>query len=174
VPLPDGVSRKAAPPSAYVGGRGDELDALIDGSMGSMGMIGRGGGGGTGAGYGMGIGRLGGRVSSSGSVTEGAGLVTGSLDKDVIRRIIRRHINEVKYCYQKELQGNPALRGTVVVRFTIGKDGLVTKAEVASTTLKNTTVETCIVAAVRRWLFPKPQGGGVVIVSYPFVLSSGK
>jgi hypothetical protein len=32
-------------------------------------------------------------------------------------------------------------------------------------------VENCTVQAVRRWEFPKPLGGGIVIVSYPFVLT---
>jgi hypothetical protein len=35
----------------------------------------------------------------------------------------------------------------------------------------NARVENCIVQAVRRWEFPKPLGGGIVIVSYPFVLT---
>jgi hypothetical protein len=29
------------------------------------------------------------------------------------------------------------------------------------------------VQAVRRWEFPKPMGGGIVIVSYPFVFNAG-
>ena len=44
--------------------------------------------------------------------------------------------------------------------------------EVQTSTMKNRNVEQCIAAAVRRWLFPKPKGGGIVIVSYPFVLKS--
>ena len=35
----------------------------------------------------------------------------------------------------------------------------------------NVRVENCTVQAVRRWEFPKPLGGGIVIVSYPFVLT---
>jgi hypothetical protein len=35
----------------------------------------------------------------------------------------------------------------------------------------NGPVENCIVQAVRRWEFPKPLGGGIVIASYPFVLT---
>jgi hypothetical protein len=34
----------------------------------------------------------------------------------------------------------------------------------------NAPVENCIVQAVRRWDFPTPSGGGMTIVSYPFVL----
>jgi len=105
-------------------------------------------------------------------VIAGQAEVRGALDKEIIHRIIRRHINEVKYCYQVELQGNPNLYGRVVVQFTIAATGQVEVSKVASSTLKNDAVDSCIAQAVQRWLFPKPKGGGIVIVSYPFVLSA--
>jgi hypothetical protein len=33
-------------------------------------------------------------------------------------------------------------------------------------------VEQCIAGAVRSWEFPRVPGGGIVIVSYPFVLKA--
>ena len=105
-------------------------------------------------------------------VVAGRAQVHGALDKEIIRRIIRRHINEVKYCYQKELQVKPGLYGRVVIQFTISGTGQVVMAVVQSSTMNNRNVETCIARAVRRWLFPKPKGGGIVIVSFPFVLRS--
>ena len=140
--------------------------------LGTLGTIGKGGGGGNGAGYGRGVGRLSGRRARAPSVIAGRAEVRGSLDKEIIRRIIRRHINEVKYCYQVELQGNPNLYGRVVVQFTIAATGQVVVSRVQTSTLNNPKVESCIAQAVRRWLFPKPKGGGIVIVSYPFVLKS--
>jgi len=44
-------------------------------------------------------------------------------------------------------------------------------SKVASSTMGNSQVEDCIAKAVRRWTFPSPEGGGVVIVTYPFVLA---
>ena len=38
--------------------------------------------------------------------------------------------------------------------------------------LGNPAAENCIAQAVRRWTFPQPKGGGIVIVSYPFVFGS--
>ena len=96
--------------------------------------------------------------------------VLGSLSKAIIRRIVRRHLNEVKYCYQKELQTNHDLYGRIVISFTIAGNGQVVVSRVQHSTLNNSTVEQCITKAVRRWLFPKPEGGGLVVVSYPFVL----
>ncbi|MBW2731975.1 MAG: AgmX/PglI C-terminal domain-containing protein [Deltaproteobacteria bacterium] len=138
--------------------------------LGTLGTIGKGGGGGSGAGYGRGAGRLGGRRARAPKVIAGRAQVRGALDKEIIRRIIRRHINEVKYCYQKELASNEKLGGRVIIQFTISPTGQVVVSKVQQSTLKNQKVETCIARAVRRWLFPKPKGGGIVIVSYPFVL----
>ncbi len=140
--------------------------------LGTLGTIGKGGGGGSGAGYGRGAGRLGGRRARAPRVIAGRAQVRGALDKEIIRRIIRRHINEVKYCYQKELQGNAKLGGRVIVQFMITATGQVGTSKVQNSTVKNQKVEMCIARAVRRWLFPKPKGGGIVIVSYPFVLRS--
>ena len=94
----------------------------------------------------------------------------GSLDKEIIRRIIRRHMNEVKFCYEQELMKKPDLYGRVMIQFTIAASGPVVASVVQNSTMSNPSVEQCIAQAVRRWEFPKPQGGGIVIVSYPFVL----
>jgi len=96
--------------------------------------------------------------------------VRGSLDKEIIRRIIRRHINEVKDCYEQELASNPTLAGKVMVNFTIAGSGDVIASSLHSSTMNDPRVENCTVQAVRRWQFPKPLGGGSVTVTYPFVL----
>ena len=101
-------------------------------------------------------------------MTINAPVVKGSLDKEIIRRIIRRHINEVKYCYEQELTRKPELGGRVAVQFTIAATGQVIASVLQNSTMGNPRVENCVVQAVRRWEFPKPLGGGIVIVSYPF------
>jgi hypothetical protein len=145
----------------------------------TTGTLGKGGGGGGGAGYGRGVGRLTGRriplpprVLKGPRVVAGRAAVRGTLSKEIIRRVIRQHINEVKYCYQRELQSNPGLYGRLIVQFTISGMGKVVVSRVARSTLGNSNVETCIAQAVRRWPFPRPQGGGIVVVTYPFVLNS--
>ena len=45
-------------------------------------------------------------------------------------------------------------------------------SKVQTSTLGNARVDQCIADAVRRWGFPKPKGGGIVVVSYPFVLQA--
>ncbi len=93
-------------------------------------------------------------------------------DKDLIRRVVRQHMNEVKFCYEKELQHDNGLSGRVVVKFSIGGMGGVTTSFVEASTLPRGQTDQCIANAVRRWQFPKPQQNGLVVVSYPFVLKT--
>ena len=103
--------------------------------LGNLGTIGKGGGGsGNGSGYGRGAGGLGGRRARAPDVIPGIANVRGSLDKEIIRRIIRRHVNEVRYCYEQELTKKPDLGGRVMVQFTIAASG-----QVIASVLQNST-----------------------------------
>ena len=142
-------------------------------ALGNTGLIGKGGGGGTGSGYGRGSGAgFGGRGRRVPMVRQGKANVQGSLDKDIIRRIIRAHINEVRHCYNTGLVKNPALNGRISINFTIDPAGKVPNAVVQESTLADAGVGTCIARSVRRWKFPKPPGGGIVRVTYPFSLAA--
>ena len=109
------------------------------------------------------------RKAGASKINLGTAEVRGSLDKEAIRGIIRRHINEVKFCFERELTRTPNMEGSVMVNFTIGPTGAVVASIVQSSTLGNPTVEQCIAGALRRWEFPRPQGG-IVVVTYPFTL----
>ena len=148
------------------GGGGGTGEGTI--GLGNIGTVGHGAGGG---GYGSKVGALKGRKAGSPEVVPGTAEVRGSLDKELIRRIIRRHINEVKFCYERELTRTPNMEGRVMVNFTIGPTGGVVASIVQSSTLGNPVVEQCIAGALRRWEFPRPQGG-IVVVTYPFVLKA--
>jgi hypothetical protein len=93
----------------------------------------------------------------------------GGLTKDIVRRIIRQHLNEVKYCYELQLPRHPELAGRITVQFTIAAEGNVTASLMQTSSLNNVAVESCIVQATRRWEFPR-RTAGLTIVSYPFVL----
>jgi len=140
--------------------------------LGNVGTIGHGAGGGTGSGYGRGAGGFRGRNAKVPQIRSGNADVRGSLSKEVIRRVIQRHINEVRFCYEQELNSRPDLSGRVQVKFIISPSGAVQAANVESSSLGAARAEQCIAQAVRRWTFPAPDGGGIVIVSYPFVLEN--
>jgi len=149
------------------GGQGEHVLGV-----GRLGVIGPGAGiTGKGPGYGRAAGGLGTRRTKTPDILIADASVRGSLDKEIIRRIVRRHVNEVKYCYEQELTKQPALGGRLVVQFMISGRGQVISSLLQSSTMGNARVENCTVQAVRRWSFPEPQGGGLVTVTYPFSLT---
>ncbi len=180
------------PMSALGALMGDQIDG--NAGVGGLGMrgTGRGGGGAMGGeglgrdardlaadngvlgtiGYGQGAGRNEDDRRNA-NVREGRAEVRGSLDRAVIGRVVRRHRNEIRFCYEQELTRQPNLGdGEVKTSFIISATGAVQAATVADSTLNNARVETCISQAVRRWAFPSPSGGGIVVVQFPFVFSS--
>ena len=158
-------------PSGTGRGGGGEREGTIGGG-GPLGTTGRiGGHGGPDYGIGPGVGGLHTRHSHGPEVSLEGSSVRGSLDKEIIRRTVRRHLNEVKYCYENALTTHPSLVGRIVTQFTIAPTGRVLAAVIQSSSLKSPTVEVCVVNAVKRWEFPQPTGGGLAMVSYPFTFA---
>ncbi len=151
------------------GGTGERLTG--EGALRTIGMRDGGGPGGS-HDHGRGVGLLAGRqIRHPPEVVGCCASVRGSLDREIIRRIVRRHLNEVRFCYDEALVARPTLAGRVVVQFSIAPTGRVLASLLQSSTLGATAAEACIVNAVKRWEFPAPEGGGLVMVSYPFQLA---
>jgi hypothetical protein len=109
------------------------------------------------------------------SIEEGiAKGIIGSLDKEDIRRVIRGNEGQVRGCYERALTGNPDLAGRVTIQFIILGDGSVEASRLDSSTLGSPSAEVCVAEAACGWRFPKTNGGGRVIVTYPFNLTTGR
>jgi TonB family protein len=115
---------------------------------------------------------LGGRGKDETVFVPGRTTVVGGLSRDVINRVIQKHYNEIKYCYEKELTKDQSLYGKVTVLFLIDGTGRIGEALVQQSTMSSEPVESCMINRVRRWVFPAPQGGGTVQVTYPYVFKS--
>jgi hypothetical protein len=99
-------------------------------------------------------------------------IILGALDKSLIDRVIKRNMNQIKYCYSRQLNANPTLNGKIVVKFVISGDGSVSQAKTHSSTMTGgTAVQSCINERILRFQFPEPRGGGIVIVQYPFLFA---
>jgi pSer/pThr/pTyr-binding forkhead associated (FHA) protein len=96
-------------------------------------------------------------------------VVLGSMDPDLIRQILREHIPQFRYCYQKELDRNPGkkISDVIPLAFTIGASGHVTKAGVSGGSRLPGHVKKCVVNVLRGIQFPSPRGGGTVDVKQP-------
>lgn len=145
---------------AGAGGGGEGI------GIGTIGTIGHGSG--YGSGYGRGGGTSRGNHSNVPVVKFGQQTVTGPLDKEIVRRIVRRNANKIRYCYEKRLQVDPSAAGKLVVTFTITPNGTVATASAKGV---HADVEDCVGHAFTQMEFPKPKDGGKVDVVYPFVFA---
>jgi hypothetical protein len=102
-----------------------------------------------------------------------SGIILGGLDKSQIDSAIKRHLNQFKYCYQRELTKDPTLGGKVTLKFTITGSGEVSAAQVKNSSLGSDAVHQCLSNTMMRIQFPEPKGNGIVIVSYPFLFAPG-
>ena len=90
--------------------------------------------------------------------------MNGELGKEVIRRYIRDHLDQLSFCYEAQLLHRPTLEGDLALSFLIEPSGQV-QGVVASGV--STEVETCVAGVIRAIEFPKTVGGGTTQVNYP-------
>lgn len=95
--------------------------------------------------------------------------VPGALDREIIRRVIRRHGREHAGCYEAALVRRQEAAGKVVARFVVASDGRVIATDVLSSEIRDVELARCMTDAIAKWRFPAPRGGGMVAVTYPFV-----
>jgi hypothetical protein len=88
-----------------------------------------------------------------------------SLDTAIVRRYVKRNIQKLQYCYEKELIAKPTLAGTVTTEFTILESGSVGTATASGV---DTEVSNCVAGVLRGVAFPRPKNGGVT-VTYAFI-----
>lgn len=99
---------------------------------------------------------------------------TGTIDREAVRRVIRSILSQLKSCYERQLRVDSTLEGKVVIQFEIAEQGRVRSASTKSTSLNNTTVESCVAARIREARFPEPPTGTIAVVDYPFVFGAQK
>lgn len=110
------------------------------------------------------------RETRVGRVTTEGPEVDGKLDSEAVAKEVRKRMRMVQDCYEKELKRDPALSGKIEIEFTIGEDGRVVDARVASNKMDSDAVGECIVSRLRHWKFPQPDGGSVT-VNFPFIFA---
>jgi hypothetical protein len=147
------------------GGSGETI------GIGGVGTKGRGGGLG---GYGSGQGNLGRKGERDVNISTGTAQVMGSIDKELVRKVIQEHAAQIRYCYEQQLALNPKLSGKVAVKWVINADGSASSAQIdaSATTLNDAKVHQCMMARITSWEFPKPKGGGMAVITYPWILRS--
>lgn len=94
--------------------------------------------------------------------------------KSSIRRVVRRNMSSIRGCYNPLLARDPALSGTVTVRFTIVAEGAVEAAMVENSTVRSEALERCVVDVFSTMTFPSLGEDGEHAVSYPIVFVTAR
>lgn len=101
-------------------------------------------------------------------------VILGSIDPEVLRRILQEYLPQFKFCYQQELQENSEkIKGIVDLNFRIEGDGKVSTVRIKSAQTKFSAKGIgCMGNILHMINFPKPKGGGLVDVRQPLNFSS--
>lgn len=100
-------------------------------------------------------------------------IAVSTIDPDAIRRLLREHIPQFRYCYQKELDVSEkpeGFQGVMNFRFFIGTEGRVQKSAITSDEITSDKVRDCMKNVLHGIQFPAPHGGRTVEVNQPMNL----
>jgi TonB family protein len=98
----------------------------------------------------------------------GSGSGNASINYDAISRVVEQYKGGLIYLYNKELQSNPTLKGTITVEFSIDGSGKVVEARVVTSTMDYAPLEKALAGRIKMWKFPHLYDG-IIVVTYPFV-----
>lgn len=94
----------------------------------------------------------------------------GRLPPESIQRVVQKNAGKFRDCYQRALLRSASTSGRVVVRFVIGPDGSVARAEEQSASLPDRTLRECVLRAFFELDFPNPNEQRIV-VEYPLLFA---
>lgn len=103
-------------------------------------------------------------------------VVLGSMDPELLRKILREYLPQFRHCYQQELAYNSEdIQGIVDLNFEISPSGKVSKINIKTkdSRFSKKGVD-CMGKVLSIINFPKPKGGGRVAVRQPLSFFSEK
>jgi Tfp pilus assembly protein PilF len=108
--------------------------------------------------------------------TDQKAVVLGSMDPELLRKILREYLPQFKHCYQEELEyTNEHAKGVMDLLFRINKYGKANRISIKTKGSKFSKKGTnCMSGVLKLIQFPKPKGGGVVDVKQPLNFLSQK
>lgn len=103
-------------------------------------------------------------------------VVLGSMDPELLRKVLQQYLPQFRHCYQQELVYNSEdIKGIVDLNFEITGSGKVSKVKVRAKDSRFSKRGTDCMANVLAVIdFPKPKGGGRVAVRQPLSFYSEK
>ena len=93
----------------------------------------------------------------------------GVIDKEAVRRVIRRNVHQLRTCYERLAQKNPNASGRVDLNWTIEANGRVGSVKVVRSQIRDKRTLDCMKLHLAGWKFPDPPEGIIGDINYPFV-----
>ena len=104
-------------------------------------------------------------------VVGGVAQVSGRLDRETVKKYIRRKLGGIKRCYQDSLQRDSKSKGRLNLGFSIRPNGTITGIQVTGME-RDVVLTACVKNRMKIWKFPNPKSGGLIKVKYPVVLKA--
>lgn len=103
-------------------------------------------------------------------------VVLGSMDPELLRKILQRYLPQFRHCYQEELTNNSeSIKGIVDLNFKIGATGSVKSMKITAKDKRFSKKGiNCMKKVLSIITFPAPKGGGTVAVRQPLNFFSDK
>ena len=92
--------------------------------------------------------------------------VTGALDLDLVRRVVRHNLADLELCYGDHLKSHPDDRAELLARFNILANGSV--SDITLNPRTSGALGACVTDRIAKWIFPRSKDGQPVTVSYSF------
>jgi biopolymer transport protein ExbD len=108
---------------------------------------------------------------SGAELVEEKAIIKGKLNKDIVRRVLRRSTYALKFCYEKALLIDPNLVGRVKILFVVARDGNVSSSTPQGIGVSQ-EVDNCVAQKIGQLAFPAPVGGGTVEITYSMVFQT--
>ena len=106
-------------------------------------------------------------ISTIGSFTSPYG-ADGGLGRAAVMRALRAGERGPRQCYAQRAGDRPDLSGTVNVSLSVGGDGIVRDASIASTSLGDSETESCVLGEVRGIAFAPSGAAQPIVVNYVY------
>lgn len=88
---------------------------------------------------------------------------TGEIDTGGVKRVFRSRHGELQACYERALKSDPELQGKVTLTIRIGDGGAPKLTRASSGQLNSKSALNCMERVSKKWLFPAPEGGTVLV-----------
>ena len=99
-------------------------------------------------------------------------MISGGLDRDIIRRVAKDHASDVQGCVPAALADNPALSEVLALELKIDGDGSVSEAELPEDNpFTLSAVQSCVLELAKGWSFPPAKGGDATQLTLEFALA---